>query len=321
MRGKWWLPGLEPAYTRASATTLLLWTKTHTNLYSRLSLNIISEISDYFDSPHSLLLLDEKSMRFFDCCERQWQPSIAFRSRLDSRLKGQRVVILIDGRVLCCGGQYRKQSCARLFISKKAYLISRKGSVIILPSMISDRHSHGLIEYNQVIYVFGGSNQYLAVYKSDQTAPSYLHQCERLSRNGKWEEMPRMQEGRTEVSVCMHQGIIYVSGFGSVLIEAFSPLQLVFSPHSIALSFVSTCLITIDNTIIAYSSSTWAKLSSEQGELREVERKRCEGDRKVSECPVVLDRPAKWVFYLMDNAACAFHIESGRCEAKHGHSS
>ena len=159
MRGKWWLPGYEPADTRATATTLLLWARTLVPLYRRLSRNVLTEVADYFDSTHSLLVsLCEDCMRVFDCTTREWQPSITLSIALDYKLKGHRALVLIDGRVMCCGGRYTQRSTGRLFTSKKAYLITRNGSISVLPGMRNDRHSHGLIEYNQVIYVFGGSN-------------------------------------------------------------------------------------------------------------------------------------------------------------------
>lgn len=316
MRGKWWLTGYEPAYTRATATTLLLWTRSLTSPYSRLSLNVLTEVADYFHSHSFLVSLGENSLRVFDCTMREWQPSITLSSALDCKLKGHRAVVLIDGRVLCCGGRYNQRSTGLLFTSKNAYLITRGGSLSVLPSMLNDRHSHGLIEYNQVIYVFGGSNSHIAVYPLTRSAPCYLRDCEQLRRNCKWTEMPKMKENRTEVSVCIHREVMYISGFGSVLIEAFSPLQRAFTACPININCISTCLVSTSNFLLAYSNSTIVRLEESQGRLREVGKRSCEGCRRVSECPIVLDRSEKWAFYSEDGKAYMFEVETGGGEVQ-----
>jgi len=126
-----------------------------------------------------------------------------------------------------------------------------------------------------------------------------------------------MKENRTEVSVCLHREVMYISGFGSVLIEAFSPLQRVFTACPIAINSISTCLLSTHTSLLAYSSSLIVRLEETQGRLREVGKRSCEGRRRVSECPMVLDRTAKWAFYLTDGKVYAFQVEIGSGEVQY----
>lgn len=125
-----------------------------------LSTNIIREICSYFANL-KLLQVTSTFLRFFNCEISTWEQRVS----LDTKIKADEYsswLILKDGRLLCSGGGNHhigySEGCKDYSVSwKKAYIIDYYGIVDSLPRMISARSSHGIIEVQQLVYVFGGS--------------------------------------------------------------------------------------------------------------------------------------------------------------------
>ena len=120
------------------------------------SFNVIREVCSYFCDfgSRELAQVTETSLRFFNCDTSTWGPRIRLHTQIRTDV-GSRLVILDDGRLFCCG-KGKCQTGSMWTGWKAAYLISRKGTVDLLPQMLIARRAHGIIQV-QEICVFGGS--------------------------------------------------------------------------------------------------------------------------------------------------------------------
>lgn len=115
--------------------------------HSRLRTNIVREICSYFADPQ-LAQVTSTFLRFFFASA--WGPQVLLSTPIHAD-SGSAWVMLEDKRLFCSGG-----SSAQVGNSSSAYLLGRNGAVEELPSMLTARRSHGVIQVLHV-YIFGGS--------------------------------------------------------------------------------------------------------------------------------------------------------------------
>lgn len=137
-----------------SAVSAKVWLL-HLNRIAKesLSLNVIREVCSYL-ADLELAQVTAAFLRFLNTQTSIWGPQISLSTPIQANTYSS-WVILDDGRLFCSGG------CASLGqlgekAQKEAYLLSRTGTVTQLPSMLSVRFGHGLIQV-QCLFAFGGS--------------------------------------------------------------------------------------------------------------------------------------------------------------------
>lgn len=119
--------------------------------HSSLSTNIIREISSYLIDLQ-LAQVTATFLRFFNCHTSAWGPQVLLHSPITAD-QNSTWVVLKDGRVFCSGeGRSQAGDSNGWSVS---YLLSWDGTVEQLPSMLTARHGHGIIQVQQ-IYTFGG---------------------------------------------------------------------------------------------------------------------------------------------------------------------
>lgn len=119
--------------------------------------------------------------------------------------------LMANGDVFCCGGQ---------LAGKHAYYIGTLSpKMTILPNMHHGRARPGVITFNNLPYVFGGSNSKVGILS-----------CERFLMNDSWELIPRpMRKARSGFTPVIWNSLIYLpGGTGSNTVEVFDPVKVEF---------------------------------------------------------------------------------------------
>ena len=181
-------------------------------------------------------------------------------------------VFLEDGKVFCCGRHSPPSDCTYLIDSTSAYVEQ-------LDSMLVPRSQHGIIQYGDSIYVFGGLGK------------TYMKSCEEYRFQTKmWRTIPDMKEARDGFNPCLHNEAVYlIGGSNASTAEQFIPQTETFLLLNIALpkADCSIALIEGDEIVVLQRDAVYRwKLNSNERTFRET---RLTGSPSWSNCsPVVM---------------------------------
>ena len=214
-------------------------------------------------------------------------------------------MLLSTGKVLVCGGGLGLD-----VFWASVYVVKWDGSVQKRGSLVKPRCAHGVIEYGGSVYVFGGE----CTSHTDKT--QNLKECERLHlKNARQtESLPSLREGKHSFNPCFYLEFIYISGHGSTLMEAFSPVQSQFSAFTMVIPQNHACCIyTLGEELVVHTLNMklrYAVRSSNR--LVEVGRKQWKAQVVKVQCtqPVV-ERDRGVVYYVWDGRCRCFDIKSG----------
>lgn len=147
-----------------------------------------------------------------DCCSKTWQRVVL--SEAVNVNKQTAYMVLNDGSVFCCGGNYLAT----------AYIVKRDGVVLELRVMRESRSAPGIISIADAIYVFGGSegNSHVAM------NPKKSNEQYNASR-GKWLSLPDMNCARCCFNPCTSRSRVFLCGGFDVSVEVFDPASKHFS--------------------------------------------------------------------------------------------
>lgn len=96
-----------------------------------------------------------------------------------------------------------------------------------------------------------------------------MEACEKIdvdSCTRSWKSLPDMREGKCGFNPCLFRNNVYLCGFGSFLVEAFSPQTDRFLPLELQLPQNSYCCLYEHNGLLVVHSTNYiCKFSAEQG--------------------------------------------------------
>jgi hypothetical protein len=117
-----------------------------------------------------------------------------------------RFCILSTGDIFLCGGRsnFSEENRLNLKYLHRAYIIKLPSfTTELLPSMITSREDHAVIQYKESIYVFGGFNGRVLSSVEEFNLPT-KH----------WEIQPEMSKGISNFNVCIVKNKIFIPGIG-----------------------------------------------------------------------------------------------------------
>lgn len=294
---------LSPASRDNSAVyvrLLMVWLK-HSSPFSFLSFNVMQVISSYFSTfPGQIIDLQTDCYRQFDLYAKAWQPAIPLKSSIQVHPTTSRWVVLTDGRLFCSGGSI---ASPHLTYWRSAYILSGTGGVETLNDMRQARECHGLTQWRNSVYVFGGAEEGVV-----------LSSCESvllLPGHG-WEWRPSMSCGRADFNVCVYQDLLYLCCRS---IQAFNPLTNLYLPFLIDLPERSACCAYVkSDVLVVYTTECISKYRVEKnGELLELSRSwQVDGSFKYQSSKPVVDPAGEVVYCVFAGSCWTFEISSGK---------
>lgn len=144
-----------------------------------------------------------------------------------------------------------------------------------------------------------------------------MQQCETINlgcENPTWKALPEMNEGRCGFNPSLYQGYVYVCGFPSYLVEAFSPHTDSFLSLQLRLPDKSYyCLYVNNNTLVMHSRSYIIQFSTgTAGQLTPHSQACCFVPKyKWSNSQPVLDQSRSLFFLIQEDTCYRFNMETG----------
>lgn len=292
------------------AKILLIWTKQSSVHFLALSRNVLCEICEYLGAVGTLAYPSPNFLRFFRHESQLWT-TLRPHSSIQIDPGSSRWVLLDNSRVFCCGGVLSLKATTLYW--KSTYLLESTGQVSNLAPMIWSRAFHGLIEWRKLVCAFGGRNNEVTSGKSSSEllTNSEAYQLEGVAG---WQAMQSAQHGRCSFNPCLFRETIYLSGYGSTVIEGYSPWLNVMTVLSCQLPEPTACCLYVlcnvlfihsDNYILKYKGNrkSWAV------EISKTKTKRAVAKWQSSQ--PVLD-PASGLVYCARAEECwTFHMLTG----------
>ena len=200
----------EKLHTPRNPGVLLVWVRAHVSLFLRLSRGLTREICTYL-SPDALWLAGFYLNRLYVCDfgETDYQVRNPVELRANVHTFRARWTTIDSTRLVLCGGKPIESKDQRLAL-RRAYLISRTGSVQELSNMLHGHSSHGLITWHGGVLVFGS------------LAKPGGRKCERLDlKEMQWELLPELNQPRHDFTPAEWRNAVYLCGGGAASIEVF----------------------------------------------------------------------------------------------------
>ena len=142
-----------------------------------------------------------------------------------------------------------------------------------------------------------------------------LRECEKIdfTSDRSWLALPSMREGKTNFNPCLFNGYVYVCGYGSSHIEAFSPQTDSFLSFQLEMPGDNPCCLYIHNDeLVVQSKSNISMFQAEEtGKIIKYShfvRDQDNAGHKSSNCPPVVDRTRNIVFILQNGECQRFII-------------
>lgn len=230
----------------------LLWVHQSLPPFSRLSLNVIRETSNYLQSTALLISITRSGLLIRHVLSRDRQ-QVPIQQELN--LTGHWVLVSIPYEqvlILASGDGMQGQA------------VSLQGHVVALPTLLYFHLSPGVIyvAYKHCVYLFGGNTSSSETFKL---------------RNWDWFGLPNMTAPRVYFVPCLHRSLIYLCGGFCPSLDIFCPdtdsflrspaLSLPeFSSETLALSINNWILIISENCTCCYHPET-NKLETVSGGL------------------------------------------------------
>lgn len=143
-------PQLYPEGKRKDPRVCLIWVSLFSPHYRSLSGNIQREVCSYLIPSGMLVDVTSYGLRFFSLVSLSWSTFIPLRQPINAS-KWSRWLFLSTGKVLVSGGGLGLD-----VFWASVYVLKWDGSVQKRSDMLTSRCSHGLIQWETSVYVFGG---------------------------------------------------------------------------------------------------------------------------------------------------------------------
>ena len=177
-----------------------------------------------------LVVVTASFYRFYDFQRMDWKPQIPLNPHIEAD-EYSSWVILEGGRVFICGGEGLST----------AYIVGdgweKQGR------MHEARKWHGVLAYsNHTVYVFGGGRKY-----------TLFNSCEKYQlQQHTWTLLQPMKAPRYKFNPCLFNGNIYLCGYGSEVLEAFSPQndQMLSFQLTMPAGTSSSCCMYVEDTML-----------------------------------------------------------------------
>ena len=130
-------------------------------------------------------------------------------------------------------------------------------------------------------------------------------------RTGIWTALPCMQEARAEFHPCEHQGLLYLCGNGSALIETFNPEACVFLPHTSTLpEKYSACITVVErNELLVISAHYLCRCTEVGQQMHKSQHPDC---TLTCNLAPVLDSVNSLVYFIYEEACFSLNLDT--CE-------
>jgi len=262
------------------ARVWLLYLKHSRGDRGRLNLNILREVCAYLHPLNLLVHVSESSIRFFNFQRGTWKQPLPLNPFVKAGCYSS-WVILEDGSVFLCGG------------GNSAYIVG-EGSVKQVMNMQVGRCYHGVLAHSKQVYVFGGYNE------------GGLNSCEKYRlQQHMWTLLPPMQEARSNFNPCLFKGSIYLCGYGSSLLEAFSPQTDLMLPFQLSMHVDSACCMYVeDNLLVVHLNRNILKFRTGQTDLlAQASRSNTREDVRYNNSQPVVNTALR-LYYIVQNGSC-----------------
>ena len=223
------LPGTRPL---TLDPVKLLWLHQSLPPFSRLSLNVIRETSNYLQSTALLISITRSGLLIRHVLSRD-RLHVPIQQELD--LSGKWVLVSIPYEqvlILASGDGMQGQA------------VSLQGRVEALPTLLYYHHSPGAIyvSYKHCVYLFGGNTPSCETFKLHRWA---------------WLTLPNMTAPRVYFAPCLHRSFIYLCGGFCPSLDIFCPDTDTFLPS------LSLSLPEFSSETLALSINNWILIISE----------------------------------------------------------
>lgn len=230
------LPGTRPL---TLDPVKLLWLHQSLLPFSRLSLNIIRETSNYLQSTALLISITTSRLLIRHVLSKDRQ-QVPIQQELD----------LSGGNWVLVSIPYEQVLILASGDGMQGQAVSLQGCVEVLPMLLNQHHNPGAIyvSYKNCVYLFGGNTCV----------------CEKFKlRSWNWLALPSMTAPRAYFTPCLHRSSIYLCGGFCPSLDIFRPdtdsflpsrtLSLPeFSSETLALSINNWILIISENCTCCY---------------------------------------------------------------------
>lgn len=266
------------------AKVQLFWLHSLSSLYRPVPASVLREIGDYMADPPLFVLITPKSISALNLARGVQSATVQIQSRPDCWY--QTYTVIDAHKVLCCGGMSNCHSDTRSKLgnaSKEVFIVAiATGRIESLPRMQMAREQCGLIVFDRVAYVFGGTD------RGAIRPPLCAVTCEmlRLTAATAWEELGNMSAPRVGFNPSFWRKEIYLCDGSSA--EIFTPKSLTFRPIPLDLSVkIGAIVYVLGEKLIVLSSSWLSRLKYEAGALVTTSREH-EYLSIASHCPPVV---------------------------------
>ena len=176
----------------------------------------------------ALPLIRKQEMTLFDCRQGRWRRKV----KLEQSIQADEVsasTVLPDGSMLCCGGGSGPTESNW----SSAYRLTNSGTVQVLQDMNMAREAHGIICFNDIIYVFGGQSDSGPQLQSGEKL--LLGDVTTLQRR-QWGLLPNMLAPHSHFNPVEYRSMFYLIGGFNRTSEMFNPIDEVFTPLPLVIS-------------------------------------------------------------------------------------
>jgi len=186
-----------------------------------------------------VVFLWRQEMSLYDCRAETWKKSIPLRKQVQAS-EGTSHCFLPSCDILMCGGGTIKQS------TSQAWQISPyDGAVDRLRNMQRPRKYHGIVLFQDTVFVFGGTHSLIIL----SSVEAYIGET--------WQIVGKMKTPRMAFQPCISNKIVYLAGGQTTKIETFDPQTVTFSELSPQLSVVSrSCAFLYNDQILILTASS-----------------------------------------------------------------
>lgn len=143
-----------------------------------------------------------------------------------------------------------------------------------------------------------------------------VKECEKIdacSLDRTWKALPDMREARCSFNPCAFNEFVYVCGWGSQLIQAFSPQTDSFLPFQLQLPEESPCCLYVHGSCLVVHSYQYISRFTEQEEqlVQHLQIRSKKPNHKQSNSQPVVDPTRSLFFLIKQRKVLAFNMETG----------
>ena len=227
--------GLQASWNLIDSRVFLFWIRSTVPLFTRLSRNVLREVSTYLKS-FGLAYVTQNTIGLFTSESEEIINEVSLQKEIQCD-SNSRWALVDDARFFICGGGTPRSAF------RAAYMLNRAGAVQVLPTMLQGHTLCGVIRWRSTVHVFGSVG---------------LCQSEQFSMNAKvWTGLPSMHHAKWGFNPSIWQSAIYLC---QATIEVYdgenmldlgvdlpdSGFTLTYILHN-SLYILSNCFLTIRN--------------------------------------------------------------------------